>query len=59
MTATSKTTPAQPQPTPVELYARAGGDKNRYHQLLIEHGLIPTGAPNPMDVGWDAARSPR
>lgn len=52
---TSKPATPPTTPTPAELYRQAGEDKNQYLKLLIEHGYLQEGAPNPMDVGWSAA----
>ena len=49
--------------SPFELWRQAGGDRERYRELLLEHGhlipLKPGEKPEPLPCGWphDRARA--
>jgi hypothetical protein len=57
--------PAMPMsdgtPSPMELWAEAKGDRSRYRQLLIDHGLLiplkPGEKAEPLPCGWPHRRT--
>jgi hypothetical protein len=40
------------QSTPYELWQQAEGDPVRYRELMIEHGHLIPGKPEPLPCGW-------
>lgn len=44
-------------PSPVDLWQQAGGgtdafSRDEYRRLLLEHGLVVPGRPEPLPCGW-------
>lgn len=51
------------KPTPFELWQQAEGDRDRYRELLLEHGYLvplqPGQQPEPLPCGWPNNRRER
>ena len=54
---TEGTADREAEPSLYELWRQAGGDRERYRQLMREHGYLISGTPTPLPCGWPPAEA--
>jgi hypothetical protein len=42
----------------IELWRQSGGDRQRYHDLMVEHGYLVPGEREPLPCGWNGPDRP-
>ena len=45
-------------PSPAALWQQAGGNPDRYRELLVEHGHLVPGKQEPLPCGWTPGEAP-